>query len=88
MVGFLSIPGTNNHPALAYLTQKRAAYTGLTPTWGTSSLIMTVYYFNASHLRRSLVPRGVLEAFRPTFGNCHKKCERTGEDNFHLQPGS
>ena len=32
MVGFLSIPGTNNHPALAYQAQKRAAYTGLTPT--------------------------------------------------------
>ena len=48
---------------------RRAAYTGLTPTWGTSSLIMTVYYFNASHLKHSLVPRGVLEAFRPTFGH-------------------
>lgn len=33
---------------------RRAAYTGLMPTWGTSS----------------------------------PKCERTGEDNFHLQPGS
>ncbi len=33
---------------------------------------MTVYYLNASHLRHSLVPRGVLEAFRPTFGDCHK----------------
>ena len=36
------------------ISSKRAAYTGLTPTWGTSS----------------------------------PKCERTGEDNFHLQPGS
>ena len=55
------------------ISSKRAAYTGLTPTWGTSSLsFMTVYYLNASHLRRSLVPRGVLEAFRPTFGDCHK----------------
>ena len=36
------------------IISKRAAYTGLTPAWGTSS----------------------------------PKCERTGEDNFHLQPSS